>query len=217
MKKLGTPIATGPGVAKEKVGFAGVGAPPGVFVAGALGFAAPGLPGFFAPGVFGLPFLEPGFVDFLVFGFDGDEGLFGVVGVLGVVLVGGVGVVCDGVEVVVGVVVVGVVVVDELDGDGHDSLTFWTGPGRFRDDTGAPGGSWKVRTCPVRRVTVTVQSAADALGSAAIAGTARAVRADAKATLSFRRFNTVALFPPALPSAATVPAPREQGWRGSSY
>jgi hypothetical protein len=207
-------MAAGPGVASENEGFAGVGAPPGVLVAGAFGLPD-GLPGL-APG-FGF---GAGFADFLVLGFDdGLLGLgvvFGLVVVFGAVVVGVLGVVRAGVVEEV-VVVLGVVTVGELFGDGQDSFTFWTGPGRFSEETGAPGGSWKLRTWPLSRVTVTVQSAAEALGSATISDTTRAVPADARATLSFRRINTVALFPPAMPSAATVPAPDERSTGGSSY
>jgi hypothetical protein len=111
-----------------------------------------------------------------------------------------------------GVVVVGVVlgvVVEGETGGGHDSLTLLAGPGRLRDDRGAPGASWKVRTCPVSRVTVTVQSAAE-LGSAATADTASTVLADASASLSFRCLNTLALSPPAVPSPAKADTPSKR-------
>jgi hypothetical protein len=66
----------------------------------------------------------------------------------------------------------------------------------FRDEIGAPSGSWKYRTCPSMRVTVTVQSAAeDEAGSAATPSTAADTPSVATATLSFTRLNTVlALF-----------------------
>jgi hypothetical protein len=131
--------------------------------------------------------------------FDGVVLALGVVPVLGVV------------------VVVGFVVAGELLCEGQDSLTVFTGPGRFSEDSGAPGASWKVRTCPVSSVTVTVQSAADAVGSAATADTARAMPADAAATLSFRRVNTMALSPPAVPSAATARTPSRRRTERSSY
>jgi hypothetical protein len=115
------------------------------------------------------------------------------------------------------VVVAGVVVAGaELLGCGHDSLTDEAGPGRFSVETGVPGGSWKVKTWPVSRVTVTVQSAA-AVGSAAIPDTTRTVPADARATLSFRRVNKVVLSPPAMPSAATAHTPSARWTLGSSY
>ncbi len=113
-----------------------MGAPPGVFVAGAFGFPGAGWPGllFLAPGLFALPCCGPGLGCLLGFGFGAGGGLFGVVGVFGVVVVGvgGVGFL---------VVVVGVVVVGVLLGEGQDSLTFCTGPGRLSEETGAPGGS----------------------------------------------------------------------------
>jgi hypothetical protein len=193
------------------------------------GFGGPGflgaglLAGFGAPGLFG-----GGLDGLLDFGFDDEgRGCFPPAGVFGFGVVV-VGVVCpppplppdpdpdpdwDGVVVVV----VGVVVVVPLLCDGQDSCTLFAGPGRFSEDTGAPGGSWKVRTWPVSSVTVTVQSAAEALGSAATADTARTVPADAMATLSFRRVNTVVLSPPAAPLTATARTPSRRRTPGPSY
>lgn len=112
------------------------------------------------------------------------------------------GVVVVGVVPGDGLVVFGVVVVGlELLGEGQDSSTLATGPGRLSEVTGAPGGSWNFSTWPLTRVTVTVQSAADALGNEAPANAARTVPtvASASATLSLGRLNTVALSPPAVP------------------
>jgi hypothetical protein len=154
----------------------------------------------------------------LGFGLEaGADGFFGGVGVFGLGVVVGVEVVLlwlvfDGVVVAV----VGVVVVDPFC-DGHDSRTLCAGPGRFSEETGAPGGSWNVSTCPLSSVTVTVQSAAEAFGNAATPDTIRTVPADANATLSFRRVNKVALSPPAMPSAATVLPPSRRRTPGPSY
>jgi hypothetical protein len=221
MKKFGTPIAAGPGRASENDGLAGVGTPPSVLagagLAGAgLAGAGAGAAGFGAPGFGGL-----GFVAFFGFGFGGGGGPCPGVFGLDVVVVGVLPFPppfpppfdCGVVELVVGAGVGA----GALAAGGQDSCTFCTGPGRLSEDTGAPGGSEKVRTCPLTRVTVTVQLAAEALGSAAIADTARTVPADAMATFSFRRLNTVALFPPAMPSAATVRTPRRWQTRESSY
>jgi hypothetical protein len=182
-----------------------------------LGGAA-GLPGVVADGLGGAPFFWAGLFELFGFGFEGAEGLLPPPGVFGFgVVVVGVVRPLDGV-VEVEVVVVGVVFVEpELLCDGQDSLTFWTGPGRLSEDTGAPGGSWKVRTFPVSSVTVTVQSAAEAVGNAATPDTTSAVPADANATLSFRRVNKVALSPPAVPLAATVQTPSNRRTLGPSY
>jgi hypothetical protein len=117
-------------------------------------------------------------------------------------------------------VVFGVVVVElELLGEGQDSSTLATGPGRLSELTEAPCGSWKCSTWPLVRVTVTVQSAADALGSDAPANAARTVPtvASASASLSLGRLNTVALSPPAVPSAAMVHTPSKRRTRSASY
>jgi hypothetical protein len=194
-----------------------VGTPPAVLVAGFLGG-----PGFLLAGLVEdwdeppLFFVE-GLVELFVFGLVDEEDLLGVVDVFGLVLFLVVvvrdGVVLDVVVVCVEVVVTGVVVVCV----GHDSVTFFTGPGRFSEDTGAPGASWKVRTWPVSSVTVTVQLAADALGSAPIVNTASAAHADTRATLSFRLLMTVALSPPAVPSSATVHTPSKRRTVRPSY
>lgn len=86
--------------------------------------------------------------------------------------------------VVAGVVVVVVLVVTDTAGvvavDGvHCSLSEATGPGMGRPiaEMGVPGGTltWKVSTWPVTRVTVTVQSSAEAVG---IDPMARAMKID---------------------------------------
>jgi hypothetical protein len=118
-----------------------------------------------------------------------------------VVLVAGVVDVELVVVVDVGVVVVVVVVVE---GGGQDSETDFTGTVRLREEIGAPGGSWKYRTWPLSRVTVTVQLAAEAAGSAATPNTAAMTPSVASATLSFPRLNTEALSPPADISRAPV-------------
>jgi hypothetical protein len=201
---------------------AAVGTPLGVLAAGGFGAGLAGLVAGLLAGLDAFPLPWPGLADFFVFGLAP----LGVVDVFGVVVVGVLrdGVVPDVVvvDVVVvdvdGVVVIGVVVVGVvMPAVGHDSVTFCAGPGRCSDDTGWPGGSWKVSTWPVRSVTVTVQSAAEALGSAAMADTARAVPADASATLSFRCLNTVALSPPEVPSAATIRIPSDRRNDKPSY
>jgi hypothetical protein len=142
-----------------------------------------------------------------LFFLDGDEGEVEVEGLLewlgAVDLVVGVP---DGVEVV-GVLVVGVEVVDGVlcvlgvtggvgVGAPHDSDIDLTGTERLREDSGAPWGSWKYNVWPVIRVTVTVQSAAEAAGSAAAPEKAAMMRAVTSATFSFPRLNTVAQSPP---------------------
>lgn len=92
---------------------------------------------------------------------------------------------------------------DELLGGGQDSDVLDTGAGRPSEDSGVPGGSWKYSVCPVVRTTVTVQSAAEAVGSTAKPNTENTAPAVIAATFSFGRFNTGALSPPALRDAAT--------------
>src|SRR5689334_2401739 len=182
MKKLGTPIGAGPGSAKEKLGFEGVGTPPVV----RWGGGDAGLVCFFFLFLFFCwpdelpdpldPTLPAG-AGWL----DGRWLLPGELG-LGAVVVG---VVDDGVVldllpeppvvvvwdplVVVGVVLLavlvvgtGAVVVGVVTGGGQ-TLEISVSPG----GSGAPGGSWSCTTCPVIVFTVTVQSAADATGIAA--------------------------------------------------
>jgi hypothetical protein len=91
-------------------------------------------------------------------------------------------------------------------GGGHDSELLATGAGRFSEDRGVPGASWKYSVCPVTRTTVTVQSAAEADGTAATAATVNTAPTVIAATFSFERFNTVALSPPASRDAAIVHA-----------
>ncbi len=121
-------------------------------------------------------------VDVVVF-FGGLEGVDVEVGVeVEVEVVGG------GAEVVVGggeeVVVVAA--------GGQDSETLATPPGRFRLEMGAPTGSDKESVCPVIKVTVTVQSSADAVGIAAIPVTAKVTATATAPTVSFRLLNNVA-------------------------
>ena len=132
----------------------------------------------------------------LFFGAEWCEGCWTLLD--GVVVFVGGGVLCEVVvvvdvvvddEVVLGVVLV-VVGVDE-----HDSVTDWTGPvaGRWIEDSGVPGGTFTVNVslAPPTSVTVTTHVSAEALGSAAIPGTASAVAA-ATATKSFRLLSTSA-------------------------
>jgi hypothetical protein len=100
---------------------------------------------------------------------------------------------------------------DELEdvvGGGQDSELLATGPGRFSDESGVPGASWKYSVCPLTRTTLTVQSAAEAEGSAAKPNTAKTALTVIAATFSFGRFNTVALSPPASRDAACLHARR---------
>lgn len=216
MKKLGTPIGAAPGSAKENVGLAGVGTPALVVVGGGagvllrLGLLGAGVLGAGAVvgpwcelGCWVLPEVEPP-------------------PVLGWVL--GVEVVPDPEpdfepdpepelepepppplpppELGVGVVTVGVLTggVGTVTGAcGQDSDMLAAGPGSVSEDSGAPGGSWKVSTVPVSNLTVTVQSepdAAEAVGSAATPSTANKMPSVTSATFSFPRPNTVALSPP---------------------
>lgn len=86
---------------------------------------------------------------------------------------------------------------EELGGGGQDSDVLATGPGRLSDDSGVPGASWKYRVWPLTRTTFTVQSAADADGSATKPSAAKTAPTVIAATFSFGRLNTVALSPPA--------------------
>ncbi len=107
----------------------------------------------------------------------------------------------------VDVLVVGVVPV--VAGDGHDSEMVATPAGRESDETGAPDGSWKWSVCPSTRVTVTLQSAAEAAGSAAVADTARTAPVVTIATCSFPLLNTLAvLLPPCAIGKSSEPRPR---------
>ena len=214
MKKFGTPIGAGPGSAKEKVGFDGVGTPllvtggAGVFglaaffdffgfllffgAAGCLTFApASAEPGFSATGFCDLvwppcaPPLDP--VD-----------LVELAGAVELVVGLGFGVVA--VEVEVEVVVGAVLVVTVTAGvvavaGGQDWVTFrigsWTGSG---SEFGSVSGAtfWKVNCWPPTTVIVTVQPSADAFGMAPSPSTVTRHAATTAAIVSFRLFNTVA-------------------------
>jgi hypothetical protein len=163
---------------------------PGALGTGGCGFGLPGTLGF-----------GEVVVDVPVEMDDGGLWLVEVVLVLGLVLVLGVGLL--------------VVVVELLDDElvelgvvagGQDSVALLTGPGRFREDSGAPGASWKYSVWPLTRTTVTVQSAADADGSAATPDVANTTPAVTAATFSFGRLSTSALSPPAIRDTAIVHA-----------
>ena len=107
------------------------------------------------------------------------------------------------VELLVGVVVVVVVVADtagavEVDG-AHCSLSEATGPviGRPMAEIGVPGATltWKTRVWPLTRVTVTVQSSAEAVEIAPIAMARKAAMAAASTASSWRRLIVAALSP----------------------
>jgi hypothetical protein len=104
--------------------------------------------------------------------------------------------------------VVSVVLGEGVVAGGQDSETDFAGAGRFSDDTGAPGASWKYSVWPLTRTTVTVQSAAEAEGSTATPDVANTTAAVTAATFSFERLSTSALSPPALRRAAFVRAKR---------
>ncbi len=100
------------------------------------------------------------------------------------------------VELLVGLVVVVVVVTDtagavEVDG-AHCSLSEATGPGIGRPiaEMGVPGATltWKTKTWPLTRVTVTVQSSAEAVEIAPIAMARKAAMAAASTASSWRPF-----------------------------
>src|SRR5947209_19328978 len=63
MKKFGTPIGAGPGRAKEKDGFDGVGTPPGPIVGGVLTWAGFSLCDFALAGPEVAPWWDPGWVE----------------------------------------------------------------------------------------------------------------------------------------------------------
>jgi hypothetical protein len=91
---------------------------------------------------------------------------------------------------------------------GHDVETLAMAAGRESGFGDTPGGSWKESCCPVTSVTVTVQSAAEATGSAASPNTVMAVLAAANATTSFRLLNTVGyLLPPCDVRESSAPRP----------
>jgi hypothetical protein len=218
MKKLGTPIGAGPGSAKEKLGFEGVGTPLLVRCGGDdegvfffffffLFLWPDDLPDPFDPTVpAGAGWLEG------CWDFPGELG-FGavVVGVVDVVVCDllpepPVGVVCEPVDVVVvvvGVLVVGAVTVGVVTGGGQ-TLEIRVAPA----GKGAPGGSCSCTTCPVMVLTVTVQSAATATGIAAKPITVPNEATAVTAILSFRLLNTLGLvLPPVTTRMSTGPRP----------
>ena len=73
----------------------------------------------------------------------------------------------------------------------HCSLSEATGPviGRPMAEIGVPGGTltWKTRVWPLTRVTVTVQSSAEAVGIAAMAMATNTAMAAASTASSLRR------------------------------
>jgi hypothetical protein len=154
---------------------------------------------------------------------DGRWDLPGVLG-LGAVVVGvvdegvvldllpepPVGVVCEPVVVVVVGVVLDVLVV----GAGSVVVGVVTGCGQTLEisvsptGSGAPGGSWSCKTCPVIVLTVTVQSAAEAAGIAARPMTVPKEATAVTAILSFRLLNTLGLvLPPSTTRMSTGPRP----------
>jgi hypothetical protein len=202
MKKLGTPIGAGPGSAKEKLGFEGVGTPLLVRCGGGdevvfffLFLWPDDLPDPFDP-------TDPAGAGWLegCWDFPGELG-FGavVVGVVDVVVCDllpepPVVVVCEPVDVVVvvvGVLVVGRVTVGVVTGGGQ-TLDIRVAPA----GKAAPGGSCSCTTCPVMVFTVTVQSAATATGIAARPITVPKEATAVTAILSFRLLNTLGLVLP---------------------
>src|SRR4051794_1037827 len=169
MKKFGTPIGAGPGVASEKVGLAGVGMPPFLRSGRKTGrspvrlapprawrppwaLLPPLAPRLFGPGRL---WARDGFCR--TFG-PADDGFFSPAGGLGVVLVGGVVCVC---------VRVGVCCVWVGAAGGVASLTETIGtltPGIRIWETGVPGAADTETTIvrPFARVTTSVRCCADA-------------------------------------------------------
>jgi hypothetical protein len=120
------------------------------------------------------------------------------------------GVVCDPVVLVlVGVVLpvlvvgTGTVVVGVVTGGGQ-TLEISVAPA----GSGAPGGSWSCTTWPVIVLTVTVQSAAEATGTAAKPITVPNDATAVTAILSFRLLNTLGLvLPPSTTRMSIGPRP----------
>jgi hypothetical protein len=217
MKKLGTPIGAGPGSANEKLGFDGVGTPLEVRCGG----GDAGLVAFFF--LFCLFFCLPDelfeppepTVPAGARCLDGRWDLPGDVG-LGAVCVGvvddgvvfdlppeppGVVVVCVLLVGLVGVLVVGVVVVGVVDvGGGGHTLEISVVPG----GSGAPAGSWTCSTWPVAVLTVTVQSAAEAMGIAAKPITVPNEATAVTTILSLRVFNTIGFVLPPSPTRMSI-------------
>jgi len=117
-------------------------------------------------------------------------------------------VVCEPVDVVVGVL--GVLVV----GTGTVGVGVVTGGGQTLEisvapaGSGAPGGNWSWTTCPVTVFTVTVQSAAEATGIAAKPITVPNEATAVTAILSFRLLNTLGfVLPPSTTRMSKGPRP----------
>ena len=223
MKKLGTPIGAGPGSAKEKLGFEGVGTPLLVRWGGGdacccfffffLFLCCPEeLPDPFAPTV-------PAGAGWL----DGRWDLPGELG-FGAVVVGVVddGVVCDLLPEPPVVVVCEPVVRGgrrrarrarggrgrRRRGRRHRRRADARDQRRARPAAAAPGGSWSCTTWPVIVFTVTVQSAATATGIAAKPITVTNEATAVTAILSFRLLNTLGLvLPPSTTRMSTGPRP----------
>jgi hypothetical protein len=213
MKKFGTPIGAGPGSASEKVGLVADGTPLPV---GRLLVEELGLVLFFfllwpfcwLPWAEGFsPWLEPVGVGVVL---DDPVVVLLLEDDPGPVCEGEVEVEVDVVwpdpdevdELVVvelvaaAVVVVLVVVVTETAGvvelvGVHCSLSEATGPviGRPMAEMGVPGATltWKTRTWPLTRVTVTVQSSAEAVGIEPMANATKTALATASMASSLRR------------------------------
>jgi hypothetical protein len=190
MKKFGTPIAAGPGSENEKVGLAGVGAPPLVVVA--VGLLE--LEEVLVVLVEVLP--PPGCED----GCSGEPGP--VVCGARVVLVRVVEVeVLDReerelaleLELELEVVVEDEVVVEGAAAQVSLSEAIPTLTGSEIDDRGVPGGTLTVKVSfwPVMVVTVTTHVSASATGIAARASTANTALTVPRATTILRLFNTV--------------------------
>jgi hypothetical protein len=79
---------------------------------------------------------------------------------------------------------------------GHDSDTTTAPAGNDNEDTDTPCGTCNDNNVPPNNFTVTVQSAAEAVGSAAMPNTASAAAAATPPTASFRLLSTLALFLP---------------------
>ena len=117
-------------------------------------------------------------------------------------------VVCEPVDVVVGVL--GVLVV----GTGTVGVGVVTGGGQTLEisvapaGSGAPGGNWSWTTWPVTVFTVTVQSAAEATGIAAKPITVPNEATAVTAILSFRLLNTLGfVLPPSTTRMSKGPRP----------
>jgi hypothetical protein len=212
MKKFGTPIGAGPGSESEKVGLVADGTPlpVGRSLAGVVDVVLLFFVFFLA---FCWPPREEGPSPWLV---PLGTGVVLVALVVVVVVEGEPEPLCEGeveveveveeldgvdelvgvLELLAGAVVVDVVVVTATAGvlvvvGAHCSLSEATGPviGRPIAEIGVPGGTltWNTSTWPLTRVTVTVQSSADAVGMAARAMATKIAPAMASTASSFRR------------------------------